>query len=258
MKTRTRAALTALPAIVELARTRYTNDTPDSSESAHAKPTSKPPMPMGPVSDIDEAFKALADIVWNVQRRTPTAAPQPYWGAVCAYLAAHLDAGAAAAGPGHLYAWEETINASFDQLSRHAIDEDRDWWLLPGRWMCPFEAVDPDSGIVLEPITDGRTGELIQSICGGILLESRTERVIRCRTCKRRWEGDLEYEQLGRQLGVETIITLQQAAVLAKVTERTIRNWITREWLPVIRNPLTPKDVFVDRRDLAIIAARGA
>jgi rubredoxin len=103
----------------------------------------------------------------------------------------------------------------------------REWEHLPGQWKCPVDD------------------------CGGKLRQYLAGRYIQCPDCGTVWHEDA-YELLGRMLGQEYAVTVDQAAAWAKVHRRTIRRWIDAGWINIL--PGTPS--LVDRRDIAVLLVR--
>lgn len=267
-------ALDQLPELVTRLELDLVRATPDRG-SHSGKPGSRPPVDLGIVSDIDETWNAVTtwtrdwcDVLDRSGPRTWT------WGGVCGWLAAHW-AYAVEHHPAADDFADELLHHHDDdcrgypphpvgwvvRLRRHdGAGPDRVWLPLPGRWRCP--TVPPEGpGRHREGPNAPGDGESHQwdsvepvAACGGLLLEHTADRVIVCRSCGASWAGDLGYERLGRLLGCETLVTVRQAAELARVHRATIDRWITAGQLPTV--PLPSGDRGVDTRDLALLAAR--
>lgn len=120
------------------------------------------------------------------------------------------------------------MHTASDTLA-HLLDPDRTWLPLPGRWTCP--TIDPETGP-----------------CGGLLRQHKGKWLVRCPVCRTEWEGDGELERLGRLLGCELEVTVAQAAVIARVTDRTIYQWVRSGTLPIVSDD----PILIDTRDLAL------
>lgn len=240
-------ALDQLPELVTRLEVDLIQATPERG-SASGKPGSRPPVDLAIVSDIDETWNGLTTWTRDWCDVLDRSGPRSWtWTGVTGWLAAHwtyavehhpavddfADELLHRHGddcrdlPGHPVGWVV-------RLRRHDGQRPRTWQPIPGRWACPVHLED-------EP-------------CGGKLLEHTTERVIRCDRCAATWSGDHAYEQLGRLLGCETVVTIDQAALLAHVHRSTVYRWIEVGTLPVVE--LEDGTRVVDKRDLALLIAR--
>ncbi len=228
----TLAALQDLPTLIADIEINLTENTPTDTGQSRDKPASKPPMPIGPVSDMIDAWGIVTDWVndW-LHFANLTVPPKPTWEAVCAFLELHWPTMSESHPAARSFRTE--INKQHRKLTYHLGNEVRTWRPLPGRWDCPHTGDD-------HPPT--------------FLLEHGIERVIRCPHCGTRWTGELEYERLGLLLGCDLQVTADQAAVLAKVTRRTIRRWVALGMLPA-KHDLQGKQ-WIDKRDLALVVTR--
>lgn len=196
------------------------------------KPTSRPPMPLAPVDDIELAWSALTTWARDWSETFDYTPPRPYWQPVCEFLARHWPRALAEHPAANEFATE--VEEHHDQIRRH-LGSHRQWRPLPGRWTCPVTTDDATS-------------------CFGVLLEHTGRRLIRCLADEdHTWEGELAYERLGRMLGVETTVTVDQAALFAKVHRNTILSWISSNTLPAVWDK---GRYAIDKRDLVLIAVR--
>lgn len=218
-----------MPELVARLEVDLVRATPEPT-NANRKPTSRPPVDIDAVSDIDDAWNTLTTWVRDWCDTMQLAGPQqPTWTSVTSWLATHWPNAADRHPAAQEFAGE--VLAAQRALHHHDRTRDRRWQPLPGRWTCPVY-VDND-----------------HPTCGGKLLEDTTRRVIRCTRCATTWSGEAEYERLGRMLGQELLVTVEQAAMLARVNRATIYRWGKAGQLPIVAGR-------VDKRDLAILATR--
>lgn len=214
---------------------------------ASGKPSSRPPVNLAVVSDIAETWNGITSWtrVWCAD--FDLHGPERWtWTTVSRWLALHW--------PRAVETHEAAADFAHDLLHRHDPDcrdlpphpvglvvrlrrhdgqRPRTWQPIPGRWTCPVQ----------EPGADR---------CGGPLVQKVDEWLIRCPRCGERWDGELEVERLGRLLGCEFEVTVDQAAVLAGVHVATVYRWIETGQLPAGGDSRT----MVDKRDLALVTLR--
>jgi hypothetical protein len=116
-------------------------------------------------------------------------------------------------------------------------ESEREW--IPVGWDCA----------VIDPEGDGTP-------CGTPLRQKRDQWHIRCRGCGSKWTGEAEFERLGRMLGCEYEVTIDQAVRLSNVSRTTIVGWITAGRLPVLSGDGYGR--VVDTRDVALLVAQMA
>jgi len=227
--------------------TRYLHDLPtliayvegDLHRATHqgndraGKPGSRPPMSLDAIDDITAAWDTLTDQADDIHDYFHlTTRPRAYWPDVCNYLALHWPNTRDQHPAARDYA--EEIRTHYRQIQLRMGNDIRAWLPLPGKWRCPLDLEDG------EP-------------CGEILKEHQVERYVRCFRCGTTWHHD-EYERLGMLLGCELTVTVEQAAVLAKVNKRTINRWIESGDLPTVPSLIGPRRI--DKRDLTLVAVR--
>jgi hypothetical protein len=248
--TRTLAALTAIPALVETLEVELIDATA-SSEGTRTKPASRPPANPELMSDLEEAWGVLTTWARDWSDVYTFTAPMPYWDEVCGFLARHWPNTAETHPAAQEFAdeiggtgsWTTnrtetgpiTVQSVWVRLSRHTLDEPREWQPILGRWRCP----------VIHPDADGN--------CDGPLMENMLQRVITCSRCGTTWTYD-QYDKLGAMLGMEYTLTVEQASLVAKVSKRTIDRWINTEDLPLVPDERGRR--MVDRRDLYALTTR--
>ena len=256
---RTVYALEEIPSIVGYLQSELTEATP--TLNGHTKPSSRPPAPVGLLADLDTGWAVVTSWAVDWSDRYQYTPPRVTWADVCGFLARHwpnasithpaaaefADEIAGIAGrtkdgePVPLWGAQRTGSADgrvfsvLVSLSRYLDDREHAWRPITGRWKCP---VVVDAGP-----------------CGGKLLEHVEQRFIVCtRTGTHSWQAD-EYERLGLMLGQEYLVTIGQAAAVAKVSRRTVERWAKAEMLPVTLGPDGHR--LIDKRDLAILVTRG-
>lgn len=242
--TRVGTALAGLAELVETLEVELTDATPEPSTSS-GKPTSRPPVDLTIVSDIQAAWNGLTAWARDWCEVMDLTGPASWtWPAVTLWMSAHwpnvYDRHPAADDFAHdlLHRCDDDCLPGCTpgwvvSLRHHDPGHVRVWQPLPGRWVCPVVGED--------------------GTCGGKLLEHVDHRVTVCRRCGASWQGH-EYEQLGRLLGCDTVVTIDQAALLAKVHRASVYRWIESGALPSTPQPDGTRTV--DTRDLALIAAR--
>lgn len=235
--TRTLAALLAIPALVETLEAELIEGR--RGASSRSKPSSRPPAPIGLLSDLDEAWNILTTWAKDWAETYNYTPPKPHWHDVATYLERHWPNAAETHPAAQDFADEingrNTIRTPvWIILSRHVTDKEPTWQPLPGRWSCPI--IYPD-----------RT-------CNGRLLQRTGEWLIKCDTCSETWTGDDEIVRLGHLLGCDIDVTIAQASILAGVHKATLYRWIEAGTLPshLSEDGLT----LIDKRDLALITAR--
>lgn len=247
---RTLAALTAIPALVETLEVGLIDATA-SSEGTRTKPASRPPANPELMSDLEEAWGVLTTWARDWADVYTFTAPMPYWDEVCGFLARHWPNTAETHPAAQEFAdeiggtgsWTTnrtetgpiTVQSVWVRLSRHTQDDPKEWQPLPGRWRCPI--IHPD-----------RPGT-----CGGEMVENILQRLIVCPRCGETWTYD-RYDHLGQMLGMDVIVTVEQAALYAKVSPRTINRWIKENHLPLVPDERGRR--MVDKRDLVIVTRR--
>lgn len=233
--TQTLAALVAIPALVETLEVELIEGRRGSG--TRSKPGSRPPAPIGLLSDLDEAWNILTTWAKDWAETYAYTPPAPHWTDVAGFLERHwpntAETHPAAADFADEIAGRDSSRPSvWIILSRHTTDHEPTWRVLPGRWTCPL--TEPE-------------------LCGGQLLHKTGEWLIRCPDCGETWTGDHEIERLGLILGCEIEVTIDQAAALSGVHRATIYRWIdtgrlpTRQW---------EGRTLVDKRDLVLLTRR--
>jgi hypothetical protein len=226
MNPRTVAALADLPTLVADLEVELVEATPEPSTSA-GKPTSRPPLALPVVSDIDEAWGVVTTWArdWCETYTLTGPAGAWTWSSICLWLRLHYET-TAEEHPA-IDEFDDEIGDEYRKLRRHIHDRPKEWNYLPGRWTCP---------------NDG---------CDGILRQQLAHRYVWCPGCGTRWD-EVEYELLGRMLGQEYAVTVEQAAAWAKVDRRTVNRWIAHGYVPLV----DPLSRLVDRRDIAAMMVR--
>lgn len=250
--------LRLLPELVLWLEIDLVRATPEPGSNSN-KPSSKPPVDLQVVSDLDEAWNCLTTWARDWAETFDYAGPsKATWDGLCSWLAttwprARDEHPAAddfvdelthrhnkpcpqpcAEDHQHIEPCQPSCALGwYHVLRRHRENEDRSWQRLPGRWTCPRD-----------------TGN---GTCGGPLLENVAARRIVCRTCESTWSGEIEYARLGLLLNVEPWVTIEQAAALQRVSTRSVRRWIAKGWLPASTREGV---IVVDRLDLALVKAR--
>lgn len=248
--TRTLDALIAIPALVETLELELIEATP-SAAGGRSKPASRIPSNPELISDLEQAWGVLVTWARDWAETYTLTAPSPYWDEVCGFLARHWPnmaeqhpaadefadevAGRGSTTVLRTETGQVTIQSVWIRLSRHTLDEPREWQPIIGRWKCP----------VIHPERPGQ--------CAGDLVENILQRIIVCRKCGTSWTQD-RYENLGDMLGMERVVTPEQAALVAKVDKRTVNRWIASGELPLVDDVRGRR--MVDKRDLAILATR--
>lgn len=234
---RTIAALVALPELVATLEAEL-GAGQRGRGARRGKPGSRPPVNLAVVSDLDEAWNVLTTWARDWAELYDLTLPRPYWADVCGYLGRHwpnaADTHPAADDFADEIAGTGPTLSVWVRLSRH-VDHGRPrvWEPLPGRWRCPADKPD--------------------GACGGTLLQKVGEWVVRCPRCGAHWDGDAQIELLGRALGCDPEVTIDQAAQLVRVHRTTISRWISWGLLPAtVRDGRT----LVDKRDLALVSTR--
>ena len=232
-------ALDALPDLVVELQTEMAEGT--GTATTRGKPGSRPPMPIGLLSDLEETWGILAAWARDWAETYDYTLPEATWTALCAFLGRHwpnvadthpaADEFAAEVAGRRVHGEKASVWVT---LARHTAVGQPAWLKLPGQWTCV--------------VTDG-DGE-----CGGMLLQKRGEWLIRCPKCDNVWGTEHEVDRLGAMLGCEVTVTVEQAAELARVNRRTVYRWIDAGQLPTTVDMLGR--TLVDKRDLAIIAIR--
>lgn len=255
----TLAALNDLPDLILWIEVDLVRATPEPGTNSN-KPSSKPPVDLQVVSDIQETWNCLTTWATDWTEHFSYAGPtQPTWMNLCGWLATAWPRAQAEHPAADTFTDELTHRHNkpcpkpcpqdhqhikpcppscalgwYHVLRRHREnDDDRTWQRLPGRWTCPR---DTDEGT-----------------CAGTLLENVLERRIVCKGCKSTWAGEAEYARLGLLLNVDPWVTIEQAAALQRVSTRSVRRWIAKGWLPAHTRDGT---IVVDRLDLALVKAR--
>lgn len=240
-------ALDQLPELVTRLEVDLIHATPERG-SASGKPSSRPPVNLAVVSDIDETWNGLTTWTRDWCDVLDRSGPRSWtWTGVTGWLAAHWTYAVEHHPAVDDFADELLHRHDPDcrdlpphpvglvvRLRRHDGQRPRTWQPIPGRWTCPVQ----------EPGADR---------CGGPLVQKVDEWLIRCPRCGERWDGELEVERLGRLLGCEFEVTVDQAAVLAGVHASTVYRWIDTRQLTAA---MVDGRAWVDKRDLAIVLLR--
>lgn len=242
---RTVAALAALPELVATLEAELVAGRRGRGSRA-GKPGSRPPVDLDLVSDIDDAWNVVTTWAHDWAETYDHTPPRPHWADVCGYLGRHWPNAADTHPAAYEFADEiagtgPTLSV-WVRLSRH-VDHGRPrtWEPLPGRWRCP--AIPPETAV------KGPSSRA----CGGTLLQKVGEWVVRCPRCGAHWDGDTQIELLGRALGCDPEVTIDQAAQLARVHPATVYRWVSAGQLPTVtRDGRT----LVDKRDLALVSTR--
>lgn len=289
---RTVAALVALPELVAQLEADVSTGARGRG-SRVGKPGSRPPVDLGLVSDIDVAWSVVTTWARDWAETYHLTLPRPYWADVCGFLGRHWPNAAETHQAAVEFADEIAGVRSADdpevsvwvRLSRHTdTGRTRLWEPLPGRWRCPVplpaaeadsshtDASDPPPRPMTPPTprqaahgpstaretasqheTTNHT-DVTPASCGGTLLQKIGEWTVRCPRCGAHWDGEPGIERLGRILGCETAVTVDQAAELAHVNQATIRRWIQWGLLPTVDRG--DDRTWIDKRDLVLVATR--
>jgi len=201
--------------------------------SSRSKPQSRPPLPIGSLDDLNDAWGVLGTWArdWHEFIGLTGHLPAPTWLCVCEFLARHWPNMAEQHPAAYEFA-AEILDVS-KRLRVHQRLE-RTWMPLPGQPTCPVMHPGEDTG------------------CGGLLLEHQIERIIRCRDCRAEWTRN-DYGRLAELLGVDPQpVPVSQAAAYAQIPVRTLRDWMARGWI----EPVEGRPVRVMYADVAAMQHR--
>lgn len=234
-------ALAVIPDIVARIETELVEAT-NPTNGGSGKPTSRPPAPIGPISDLREARERLLDHVEDWCELMNLNGPlSSHWTVLIPWLTEHWrnaqvihpdpDSFADTVTHRHTRNQPEDPNQPncpdgcllgvYWILARNdpSLRKDREW--IPWQWGCP--TIDPETGP-----------------CNGTLERHASEYLIRCPRCRTHWTED-QFERLALILGCELEVTVDQAAQWAKVHPSTIYRWIETRRLPVTESGLIDK-----------------
>lgn len=201
--------------------------------SGRSKPQSRPPVPWGSLDDINHSWGVLGTWArdWHDYAHMKGHLPEPTWICVCEFLLKWWPTMATEHPAADEFA--DKVLEVERRLRAHQHAE-RTWLPLPGSPTCPVQHPGEDTS------------------CGGLLLENQDERYVRCRDCSERWDRS-QYDHLAALLGVDPQpVPVSQAANYAQIPVRTLRDWITREWIV----PVAGKPVRVMYADVAAMQQR--
>lgn len=201
--------------------------------SSRSKPQSRPPLPWGPLDDLQHSWGVLGTWArdWHEFADMKGHLPEPTWRCVCEFLAKWWPTMATEHPAADEFA-EEILEV--DRRLRAHQRADRTWLPLPGSPICPIVHPGEDTS------------------CGGLLLEHQDERRVRCRDCGEEWTRS-DYPRLAELLGVDPQpVTIKAAADYAQMPVATLRLWIRRGWV----TPVDGLPVRVMYADVAAIRQR--
>jgi len=203
--------------------------------SSRSKPQSRPPSPWGSLDDLSQSWGVLGTWArdWHDYADMKGHLPAATWTCVCDFLLKWWPVMAETHPAADEFASEVLDVERHLRAHQHV---ERTWLPLPGQPACPIIHVGDELGVG----------------CGGLLLEHQDERYVRCRDCGERWDRS-EYDRLAALLGVDPQpVPISQAAAYAQIPIRTLRDWITREWIV----PVEGKPVRVMYADVAAMQQR--